>query len=733
MMYISFLKRIKLYVVLLLSYVVFFSVWYANYLRISAPTTIYQWCFQPYTIYLDTDSTTKSVDVKLFLTWYFGIKTPFLSLIDARDSTWYASFLPWIFHVTTLQTWVATSWTYNSRTYHYINTYQLGWFSGIQWYNLPVVTLYLKANFFSTWHLDFYFINWRNGDDSNVSSGINEWIISWSYTQYVDALTWVQNLEQAFVSSYACSSRPYIDEAYYRQTWYISTSTGVQAVWTSVVAWPLYSWTSNRTLWTKHPVYLWLTWISDAYVWSGGLVYNNLSTWIQVNHVNAFADPYISLLTPYTWWYHQYYEILITGNVSTGFIGFENIIGNSWSTYITWWNPYQETFFIDVFWIDTVSPVNTWYFTWYISNTWIWYTEYTLSWSNFLWHISNPLSWFHASWTNMDDQYKIIWFSGSNSITQNCLDLWYPCTSTGYMEYLNTTWYVRSGNNVFKLVHTIIFTTSFSGYIIVIDRAGNTWSWYVDINMDENIEVLYGLIAYPQSNIQRNQIIQRSGMLLKLAIYSWWFDKDRLLWTWNIQLIWTWWIKTSSTWRAMFTWNFASGTYRTLIEWVNTPSYLLSWVVLSPLWWLIDYASFYQSGLFFGDLYQIVTTLWSKHASYLSDWAHRDGIVNITDLARLVTIRWEFNTMDENPALWVYSWSFFVDIPIYWTWTKIVPKSLLQTDSYTEAYMQYHPYDLDANGLVDSNDYSIALTNYGIVWSTYEWKLNGTSFASMPF
>ncbi len=710
---------------------VFLGVTYASELHIDAPNTIHQWCFQPYIIKLDANNiATKSVDVKLFLTGYFGMRSMYSTISDMLNTeTWHANYIPWDFVITALQTGTATSWSYQNRPYLYINAYQFWWASAISQNNFLITTIYLKAKSFTTWYLDFYFINWRNGDDSNVSSGINEWIITGSYTQYLDALTGVQNLEQTFDTSYACSSRPYISKAYYRQTGYISTSTGVQAVRTSVIAWPEYSGTANRTLRTKWNVTMEFTGVSDSYPGSGWLVADNLSTWIQLTYVSAFDSPYISLSTSTTWWFTNHYDVSITWNVTTGFVGFDNIIENTWSTYTTGGNNYTDTFMVDVFWIDTVTPTQTWYFTGYVASTWAWFTQYTLSGTNFAGRTSNPTNGFHANWTDMDDQYKVISFSWTNSVTQDCTDTWYPCTTVGYMEYLNTTWYVVSGNNVFKLIHNIHFTNSFNGYVTVIDRAGNTWQRYINVNMDDLIEVNYWLIAYPQAWVARNELIGLSGMLIKLAIYSGWFDKNNLL-NW---LIYTGFIKTSNTGWATFTGNFASGEYRVLAEWMNTLSYLLTWVQLSPVGWTINYTQRYISWFSFGDTYGIVTTLWSKHASYLSDGANRDSIINVADLANLVIIWWEFGTIDTNHNIGVYSGTYFVDIPSNGTWYKIIPYSLLQSTGYSSEFMQYHPYDLNANGLVDVNDYSLANGNYNLTWASIWWRLDWTMPATMPF
>ena len=709
-------------------FVAFLGLVNASQLAISVgtPGTIYESCIQPYIVEMNTNGiSTKSVDARLLLTWYFSINFPYTTMSEAiLTTTWYAKYIPWRFDVTTIQTGIATSWLNKNREYLYINAYQLWWFSSVTGNNIPIATLYLKANTFTTWYLNFYYITWWNSDDSNISSGINEGIIPGSYTQYVDSLDSVINLVAPFIgATNNCTSRPYISSAQYWQTWYISTSTGVQAVWTSVVAWPLYSGTNNRTIWTKWDVVLVLTGVSDSYVGSWWLVANNLSTWIQLTYVQALNNPYIHLTTGSTGWFTQYYGIWISGNVTTGFVGFDNVIGNTGSTYLTGGQRYSDMFNIDVFRIDRVSPVNTWFFTGYVAGTGVWYTQYTLSWSNYI----GP--GFHAAWTTADDEYKVISFSGTNSITQDCTNKWYACTNVWYMAYLNSTWYVRSGNNIFKLVHNLVFTTSFSGYVTVIDRAGNTGQRYINVNMDNLIVVNYWLLAYPQAWVARNQLILLSGMLIKLAIYSWWFDKSYLL-SW---LIYTGFIKTSNSGWANFTGNFASWTYQVLAEGMDTLSYLLTWVSLSPVWWTIDYTQTYTWGFLFGDTYSIVTTLWSKHASYLSDWANRDSIINVADLANLVTIRWEFGTIDTNPNIGVYSGSYFVDKPSNGTGYKIIPYSLLQSTGYSSAYMQYHPYDLNANGLVDVNDYSLANGNYNKTWATYWWKLNGITVATMPF
>ncbi len=707
-------------------------------LKIEAPSTIYRWCIQPYIIKMDTDwISTKSIDVKMFLTGYFSIHNPYIEVSTAFSAgNSYANYIPWVFDTTNIQTGVANSGDNIGWQYLYINSSQLGGFwEAITGSNKLVATLYLKANDFDTGYLNFYHITGWNGDDSNISSGINEWIITGTYTLYEDALASVVNLEKAFSSSNACDSRPYIDSAVYRQTGYVSTSTWVKAVWTSVIAWPLYSWTNNWTIWTKEGVRLYLTWISDSYSSAGWLVQDLLSTGIKLTNVSILNNTYLSPINfaiSQTGWSKQYYEILITGNVSSGFVWFDNILWNTGFSYKTWWNNYWNTFNIDVFWIDTVSPINTWYFTGYVSSTGVWITNYVLSWVNFQWHVSNPTSWFHASWTDMDDQYKVIWFSGTNTVTQNCTDLSYPCTETWYMQYLNSTGYVWSWNNIFKLEHNIVFTNSFSGYVTVIDRAGNTGEIFVDINMDDLIEVNYGIIAYTEAAWYRNDT-SLSGMLLKIAIYSGWFDKEWLLGSgWGgIELVYTGRVKTSTTWWSDFTGNFASWQYWVLAEWVHTLSYLISGVSLNPQWWLIDFSLDNPSGFVFWDLNGITPTFYS--ATYPTD-INRNQMIETTDLANLILIWARFNILSSNwywTWLWVYTWAYFVDQQIW----SLLDWSQIQSNSSRRDYMQYHPFDLDADGQITITDYNMVVGRLGNTWHTFWWRMSWLSSQqwTMPF
>lgn len=696
----------------------------ASQLRIEAPTIIYQWCIQPYVVMMNTNGiATKSVDTKLFLTGYFAFLSPYTTLSAALSTqTWYADYIPWSFGTTILQTGIATSWI--NWEYLYINSYQNFNAPSLTW-DVSVATLYLKATgAVSTWYLNFYFAGVkRNGDDSNVSSGLYEWVIVGSYTQYEDSLTWVTNLTWSFVwSTMSCVSRPYVSNAYYRQTWYVSTSTGTQAVRTSVIAWPLYSGTNNRIVWTKWNVKLALTGVSDSWSLAAGL-----STWVQLTYVQAFNNSYLTSTNLTPGWFTQYYEVWISGNVSTWFVWFDNIIGNTGSTYLTWWQKYTDQFNIDVFWIDRIIPTNTWYFTGYVAGTGVVsgvaYTQYVLSGANF------SGAGFHATWTTADDEYKVISFSGTNSVTADCTNKGYSCTTTTwYMVYLNTTWYVRSGDNIFKLLHNIYLTTSFSGYVTVMDRAGNTGEWYINVNMDNLVVVGYGFLAYPQYTKNRSDY-SFSGMLIKLAIYSGWFDKTNLL-SW---LVYTWWIKTSSTWYASFTGNFTSWQYRILAEWANTLSYLLSWVQLSAVSWMINYTTAYPLWFTFGDLNSIAENDSGVKYAYYPYSVTREQTINPSDLAYLISIwaAWNLaNYESATPQVGVYTWGLFVDVPNN---NRIAAYNDLQLWSIPGQYMQYHPYDLDADGLVNGNDYNLILPNLNKTWATLWWTLNWVTSATMPF
>jgi hypothetical protein len=80
-------------------------------LSIKKPNTMYSSCVQPYTVELDLDGTsTKSVDIRLFLSGYFSIASPYITLSSAiSDGNIYAKYIGYNFNNISVQTGIASS------------------------------------------------------------------------------------------------------------------------------------------------------------------------------------------------------------------------------------------------------------------------------------------------------------------------------------------------------------------------------------------------------------------------------------------------------------------------------------------------------------------------------------------------------------------------------------------------------------------------------------------------
>lgn len=117
--------------------------------------------------------------------------------------------------------------------YLYINTTQ-NTSNLINGSNIRIITLYLQAQEYNTGYINFYNISGRNGDDSNIASGIN------NETQYLDVLTNTIDSEYPFVEYHGCPFAPYIASGVYVQDTYLETSTGVAKTSVSILAGPRY-------------------------------------------------------------------------------------------------------------------------------------------------------------------------------------------------------------------------------------------------------------------------------------------------------------------------------------------------------------------------------------------------------------------------------------------------------------------------------------------------------------
>jgi len=462
--------------------------------------TQYKDCYTPFKIIMDTvNIETTAVDSKIFHEDYF--------LLNTGD---YTIYITWVMDNTTLPLLTGTTWW---NTYLYVNTTQNLWNSGISWSDLRLITLYMapQGDADTSWYITFHFYTgsaslWINSDDSNITSGIN------NFTQTIDVLTSVTNWEYYITGNQYCPYKPYIQSWEYRQDTYVATATWVIKTRTGITAGPSYTnvgddqrneWTMStwRTTWTNTSVLLNLTWNEN----------------IQIISIQMFDDPNISASGEVRSGRTDFRQFIITGNILTGYVTFDNILNNDWNTYQTGDTKYVYGFNIDAFWIDTVNPnVLTSSII-----TWAGFVDVTLFGQLSTW-ASNATSGRHKSDSEFDDQFTIYQFSGNNKIWY-----WYNTTTEYNTSLINT--YGGLAGSWFTMEKDLHFTQSRSGDVLYIDRAWNTGFIFLDID----IETTTDFIIYAQPAFRENAgtFHGRSGLAttwdLWIAYRTWWIGTTR--------------------------------------------------------------------------------------------------------------------------------------------------------------------------------------------------------------
>lgn len=642
---------------------------------------LYHDCRQPIDIKLSTDGEeTTAIDAKFLLSGFFTL----------QQNSGYIAYSSWIFTYTTLPplTGIITSWPYINQIYQYINAYQqLGTMTGINTQSWLIARMYLMpTSGYANGVIRRYLIPFAKQDDSTITVGT--WIDPmWWITRILDIAGTGYDAFFIFSGGYGCPYRPFILSGEYNSA--ISDGSLTGKIQTGTIAGELFWYPANRYIRTNTSVVLTITWNESIQL---------LNSWVLSWIVN------IQALTSGR---NISHTLSISGNLS-GILFFENQINNMGYTYQTGGNPYIYPFYVDVFWIDHTPPEATGV----VGLTGMGFTEFTLSWS---------ASWY-ANRTTDDDAFRIISFSGTN--TTEVYN-----TITWYTEYLNNSWYVTSWTNIYSMTHTITFVESRSGYVLLIDRAGNTGRVFIDVYVTPYPK--YGLIVYPHLRGDNSNFTgSRSGTLIKIAIYSS-FNYQDFYGTQTViydNIVYTWRLKTSRTGFSAFT-GFFSGTYDVLVEATTSLPKLLTGVVLTESWWLIDYTTLWVSGeLILGNLYAIKDPLIpyagapTKQADYLAPQYTnnnrvyyqnivRDRTINNNDLATFVSNRADFITYNESVAfnitgLRIFDTTFYPDIFMPGG-AIITDKNVLQNMNYALGIMQYHPYDMNADGNINFVDYGI--------------------------
>ncbi len=448
---------------------------------------------------------TLSIDSKLFLSWFEFI-----------------SWSIWDFDDLKILTWIATQWIFSWKKYLYINAKQWWKNNPILWDNINVTNLTLKTK---TWinnaNINFYFLwSWINWEDSNISSW-NHISNKSTYTDFSDSLTNISNWVYTLNNNQFCEPKPIIT------SWYFYIQTYVD------------NWFSFTTKYIKKTVWLFLNYPSN-YLWDLNFDVNSQTTWYTYRtntwiKVIITWNQKIKIIESYIWWlpiklinnsnYSTSKILIITWNINNQILYFEN----SWNV----WNEYNYTginkswnFILDFFQIDKIWPEITWYsfFSW-------WYFCINVSWLN---------KWEQR--TLKDDEFKIIWFSGSIPITTN---------------------YLTSDNNIFKISHQINFTTNRSWYLIWMDRAWNTWEYFVNFTWFKE----YVIKAHPA-----NRLITfftpnpNFATLWNIEIFQW----NNFITKWDVRTNNNW------TWILIIPYEL-SWTYNFTFKWLSHLKSILTW------------------------------------------------------------------------------------------------------------------------------------------------------------
>ncbi len=465
----------------------------------------YTGCYSPVNIRINTDGLSgRSADVKFFLSGFFTLQDNVSTYSgfytgDAFDTYYVFGNANGDDHLTG---GTAASGDYAGDTYRYINGYNDS-ATELNDTNADFATFYIKPVMsYTSGKLDFYFLGANvNLDDSNVSSGENAEGTT-GYTQYADMIdavlgTWTYN----FNTSYECPFKPYIASATYTSI----LGTDIAEAYSTDI-----NDTYIQSLGTTDPS----TIISSTANYSGTIVHTagpnitsgNMTSWdiwtnqpiivrltgndnqdISVDNIGIVTKAHVSLDN--NGW-SNVKVLTISGQYEEGLV-FHNRIGNQGEKYKSGTNNYYDYVEINTFFYDTYAPHVT--------------TATILTGDGFEYVALSGLSsvgasddsngW-HANWTTNDDKFRIIAFSGTNSLNYG------QTSTTGYNDDLNAL-YVQSAGNYqnFTMTKTgmtsntdpehpvatdtgaIMFTEDWAGYIYISDIAGNVTGVRVEVNV----------------------------------------------------------------------------------------------------------------------------------------------------------------------------------------------------------------------------------------------------------
>ena len=434
---------------------------------------------------------------------------------------------------------------------------------------------------------------------------------------------------------------------------------------------------SGREYWTKDDTEIHLTW-SEIIIMTNVVGFSGTDLNVYISWGNGYSGINQTLI--------------FTGNM-TGFVTFQDIPmegmdPNYGQTYVTGWTNYTYDFNIDVFRIDRITTEITWSLAYTGENGQL--HRATLTLTGFATGNADSI---------MDDEFIIYAYSGvgGSSNTPNV-------TYTGWYD----SW-------AYSLYHTnIVFNDNRTGYIYYRDRANNAWEMYVNVTGIE-LAATYTIIAVPSNREDLSSYaLSNSWVISRFSFVSGYNSSDWFLQrSWDV--VFSWLIKTSSTGIYTFDYGFASGTYALIFESQSHVSTVRTWLVITgarifnvtQTWDMVWDAAIWASRLIAWDL-----LLFQIGQSTLTTNSVKDGEVNASDIWAILTwvqMTWWYQ---------IYSGGFHV-----WTGTELVTADPL---SGRLPFVQYHPWDVNADGDIKSTD--IAIINANLDNRSVRTRANTTFF-----
>lgn len=518
--------------------------------------------------------------------------------------------------------------------------YYLTWNRNVRWYDCQITStglmsmsgVRLNAN-------QTLLVIITGADNMNFNNSVNTWFTVFSIT-----FTGIDNMP------------PYILASTYEWTGAFTWSAPNN--FNSTGGWPLFSSAvkSGWTLWTRNNIELHLT-------GSEKIIISNV-IWFSGTDLNV----YISGGN----WYSWINQVLIfTGNM-TGYVSFMDIAApgmsaNNGQTFASGANRYVDTFNIDVFWIDRISPVVTGSIALTGINGQINYAYLTLTGSA----TGNAES-------IKDDEFTITEFTGVGG------------AGTGPMLTLATWYSIGTTGGTYSLYHTgVRFDNNWSGYVLFRDRAGNTGSMFVNFTgvLPSSVFVMK---AFPSDRANY------TGMIARFIIVSWFVSTsiDPPQWTWSVVLSWI--VKFSLTGIYSFSYSFSSNSvYAIMVEWQSHLAQVITWLTIT---WATTF-DFTNLPWRIKTWLQIAWDLsvFENWQTILTTWSQKDWLITTADLWVIVSWLnlWGFK---------VYTWGFHV----YTWWAG--KTELTSPESARLGLAAYHPADLNNDGDVGAPDLSKIIT-----------------------